>query len=654
MGGSRNLNEWLDALWREQVTKFVDRPIESHRLPLPEGATFPHPERVVLVLDNSLSIDFGALCYLRRGNEKRQRGKGGKVELSSFSATRSVEIRALIDIVSDRFAHSGLRPKTVHRNYGDFVQFINWCDSNQHSNVLSAEESARVAFRGYVENLRRLVSQNQIGNDTAARNQVRTLDILEDYLNVEHLSRGINLLMRSGHLDESTPVPDDAAQEKVLAWCTCLLNGFSELIVDRKPFPFRLAVPKYLNWPNDSLWVFPLKRWCEPPDTESDTNYRNYDYRNGRVRTQKEVKEMYGKTKYPSDNNRNNKSAHKYIVEANQDFFHHERIARGMLAVQAFLLMFIASTGINLAQALEMPWNEELEEASRKPATERQQFRTIKYRANSCLMSFEIGIEYMPHLRRYLQLRKHLLIGRRCDYLFFSYSFSRTIFESGPIPLQSSALKQCFKTLKRLSPTLPKVLARQWRAAKQDHVIRNHDPATAARVMQQSQITALRKYSNGSEVSQQIELSSFFSHVEKVVIEKGQEIAGSETRSVGICISPQHPKAIAENLPVKPDCKGSEGCLFCDKYRAHADDTDVRKLLSARYCIRKTSHLTSNQEQFDRLFGRILQRIDFILLEIKRHDLKMVEKVEQEVDIEGEMTPFWSAKLATLMELELL
>lgn len=530
---------------------------------------------------------------------------------------------------------------------------MDWCDSNQHRKILSNETSARAAFRCYVDELKRLVSQNLLSNNTATGYQNSVLYILQDFLNVENLDRGVNILVKSQRIVEPTTVPDDASQEKVLAWCKCLFNGLTELVVDQKHYPFPLTVPGYLSWPDDRLWVFPLSGWCLPPGHKNKRNFQAYDFSNGTVRTYQEIKRLYKNNLNDSLVYNSITNANKFIEESNRDFFKCHRIEMGMLAVKAFLMIFIASTGSNPSQVVELPWSEELEDSVRSPLSERQGFRAIKYRANNRAVFFELGIKYMPYLRRYLQLRNYLLNGRSCEYLFFGFSRSMNCLENDPTPLLVNIIPSFFDTLKRLTPTLPRVVPKQWRAAKQDYLIRNHDPVTSAIIMQHSTETSIKKYSNGSEVAHQIELSTFLNQVEKIVLKQDQKIEGSEVRSIGICASPRHPQAIVDHLPLTPDCKGPEGCLFCDKYRVHADETDARKLLSARYCIKITSHLASSQEQFARLFGSVLKRIDFVLGEIKRRDTKMVEKIELEVDIHGELDPFWAAKLETLMELEL-
>jgi hypothetical protein len=634
------------------MVDFEDRKVEFHILPRPKGAILPYPERAILIFEDGHTLDVGALCYLRRMPGIRKTNGGRKVDVSSLSQLRRHEVRVLIAHISERLAQSGLKKRTEFGRFYAFTLFVDWCDKNQHSRLFDNELNARAAFRDYVEELRRRVMQNDLGNNTAVSYQNLTQAILEDYLDADNLDQGLKLLGHSHHLVNPTPIPDNKSQEVVLAWCKCLLLGLSELVVDQKPYPFSLIVPRYLNWPDDRIWIFPVSAWCVTPDSKVLSKYQSYDYQNGRVYTVQEVKGLYP-SKSPSKTILGFEQAQKLIEKANKDFFCRPRIHRGMLAVSAFFVMYLAATGSNYSQAGEVLWNEELEEAVLNPSTERQGFRMIKYRANNRPVSFEIGIEYMPYLRRYLQLRKYLLQGKQFDYLFFSYGLAYKESKSEPILISEGDTKKLFLILKRLTPTFPSVVPMQWRAAKQDHVIRNHDLATAAQAMQHSLITTLRKYSNGSQVTQQLEMGTYFSQVEKIVLTQRQENTGFEPNSVGICTCPGKPKVVAENLPVTPNCKGVEGCLFCDKYRVHADEIDVRKVLSARYYIQKASRLANSQEQYIKLFFATLQRIDFILGELKRRIPELAEKIEMEVDIGGELDAFWSGKLEMLMELDL-
>ncbi len=639
------------------MTTLSSRPIVVYDLPLPKGIDLLHPEQVVLRYFKSHTIDVGALCYLRRNNfGRRTPGEGRKVDLTSFCSKRSRQIRTLIDVFTEAFGNGRQNAQTLDLLHRHFVQFMDWCDTNQHNDVLNDELLARAALRAYVEYLRRLVAQNQLNNNTAVNYQNHSREVLEAFFNVEYLDRGINILSKNIVFETPTAVPSDDAQGKVIAWCQSLFYGISELVIDQKPYPFAMNVPNYLNWPDNRLWIFPCHQWCKPPGStykrkKGPLDLIAYDFENGGVFELKTLESQYKAICNPKRAQRLRTTAIRKIRVANNDFRCRWRIERGILAIKAFLILFIADTGMNPSQAISLPWSNELDDALGNPLIERQGFRSIKYRANNKSVSFEIGAKFMPHFRRFLQLRQYLLNGKQFESLFFGYKPSDL---NNPVARFTDIIGNTFDAITRLDPTLPKVMPIEWRAAKQDHMIRNHDPYTAARAMQHSVTTALRKYSNGSESVHQMEIGNFLSHVESVVIENGKEIEHGETRALGVCSSPNHPVPINDKVPVQPDCKGPEGCLFCDQFRVHADDQDTRKLLSCRYCIQKTSHLANSQEQFERVFGVVLNRIDFILGEVKRKDAGMVEKVEREVDIDGDLDPYWVIKLETLMELDLI
>jgi hypothetical protein len=87
------------------------------------------------------------------------------------------------------------------------------------------------------------------------------------------------------------------------------------------------------------------------------------------------------------------------------------------------------------------------------------------------------------------------------------------------------------------------------------------------------------------------------------------------------------------------------------QYRVHADAADIRKLLSCRHCVRLVGGRADSIEQYDRSFGAVLRRVDFLLDELRKRDAALVEQIEQDVDIAGNLDSFWSARLDQLYEL---
>ena len=240
------------------MSKFGSRPVFVYDLPLSEGVSILHPEQVVLKFGQHHSCDIGALCYLRRRVAQRRRNFCGKdVDLASFNSARADLVRDLIEYISEDFATGGMRQATMYSLVSDFLRFINWADVNEHTNVLNGAPAGCSGIRAYVTHLRERVAQNSLSNNSGASLQNNASTVLAGFLRIDvsDLVRGIHLLRSSNKATESTPTPCEDAQSKVLAMCDALFSGFSELVLEGKPYPFRLTMPKYLEFPHDALWV---------------------------------------------------------------------------------------------------------------------------------------------------------------------------------------------------------------------------------------------------------------------------------------------------------------------------------------------------------------------------------------------------------------
>lgn len=639
------------------MSKYELRPVVFIKIPLPHADSIVRPEQVIVEFSRGNSVDFGSLCYLRRAKTRRGQRQGQQVDISSLDEARVGQISKMIKCASGFFTSSARRPASLHSMYYMWNVFMNWCDDQGHPHVLRDVESARAALHDWILQRRRLVNQHVMNNNTATGYQDSIIKVLQDYYDTSELALGMNLLVENQNLKVPTTVPDDRDQEIVLAWATCLMTQLSCLLLGEvnnskaADYPFLLRVPECISHPSGSLWIFPLSQWCITAEEASQrTRKLGYDYANGRVLTESELSAL--KPHLSSDRIAYAvKRAHAVINSSNANPYGWARMEKGALAQAAFFVLFLSLTGANNAQASALPWSEDLEQRMREPSTSRQGFRQIKYRAAGREVFFEIGVQYMPLLRRYLQLRTFMLAGHKCELLFFQYNH-RKPGNPEMIDHAHRMLNQFYTGLEKLIPNEFKtVKSKQWRASKQHQVARRGDPALAALIMQHSLETSLRHYSNGCEIEHQQEMGQFFARMQKTVLARGTRVNGSEIRSLGLCTSPNQPIAISSDLPVAVECSRSEGCLYCENYRVHADEVDVRKVISARQCIRVAAQYANSVEDHDRVFGPLLTRIANVLDEVKRHDSQLVMRVEKEVDEAGLLDSFWSAKLDTLVAL---
>lgn len=638
------------------MSMFSTRSVSVLNLPLPDGASVLKPEQIILRFESGRSVDIGALCYLRREvvstgrNKIRKSAEGRAVDLTSFNQARANRVRALITHISNDVRHSGRRVETCRDLVSRFIAFMGWADENDYRSVLDSAEAARSVVRAYAWHIRERVKMNALSVNSGARQQWAVFSFLSDFFDVDELVRGINLLRVRHATVESTNPPNEEAQSKVLALCEALFAGLTDLVLARKSYPFQIVVPKYLNWPDDALWIFPTSVGFMPPQmlAKRQTHYRfgwGYNYGHGRLSTLDELRSIKQFAEDTKSQLKAIQAAKQQLATANNDPRHTKRIQAGARALDVFILMFLAQTGMNWAQIIDLPWGDDYEVSA-----SHQAFRTIKWRAGNKDIHFELPIAFMPKFRRYIELRKYLLNGYACPFLFFKLGPQAT----GKATKIIFGPQSTYITLRRIDPDLPKVMPRQWRAAKSDWLIRNTDPSIAAMVLQNSEKTVLASYAAGSETTHMEEMTVFFDMVKSKVISSDEVIDTGVSRAIGICSDYGTPHQISGDVPVQPDCKREEGCLFCEKFRIHADERDVRKLLSCRYCLQQMAPLAGSEERFQATLNPIFTRIQVILDEVHSRDVAVVPKITYEVENEGELDPYWASKLEMLIDLGLI
>lgn len=647
---------------------FREREVDIYHLPLPTEAPLLHPEKALIVFDGSYgSLDLGALCYIQRSSKRRKNSNQGKyfgcqVNHLSLTESRVEIIREVISLFSQQVTIGRKRIGTVYTNAQAFIKFMDWADANKHTEALNDRKTASNAFKSFVAHLHEQVNRNLIARNQGANTQNRVLNFLNDFLGVQDIHRGINLLRRNINSVENTEPPSDNEQAKVLSLCETLFNGLAELVIDQREFPFCLRMPKYLDWSSPDLWIFPIIRWCIPPHAlpnraQSGQPNWAYDFANGRLAREDEIEHHYSvPVTYRGLSSTYRHSAAKNAIriakakisEANSDRNHWARREAAMLAHNAFVQLFVATTGLNFSVVAELPWSGDY-----LLTPTRQGFRAVKWRAGGRIVSIEISVDFLPIFKRYIQLRIHLLRDIEHEYLFLSFGVNANGY---PKKIHPKVLDGLYVTLANIDPTIEPILGRRWRAGKGDWLLRMKDISTTSDLLQNSPETVTKHYSAGSINTATSELTTFFNRVSDaalrgVVLAKGECVPSSQNAPLGICIEFGIPKKIEEGAPVEPDCKHQEGCLFCNKYRIHADERDTRKILSCRHCIEHTLHLPGAAFFFE----SILERIDLLLSEIdlrNGHD-GMVAKIRREVDEGGHLDAYWARKLELLINLDI-
>jgi len=372
-----------------------------------------------------------------------------------------------------------------------------------------------------------------------------------------------------------------------------------------------------------------------------------YDYSRGKVASPSDIESYFPAKR---ELNKAIKQANDNISTVNDNFRHKFRTQMGMLAQRAFFIKFLAVTGMNLAQGLTLKWTGDYQISA-----EQQTFRSIKYRADGKEVVFSVEKGFIKEFKSFLTLRKYLLADQNCDTLFFTFGTNQN---GAPKKLNSQVIYLTYTQLQLIDPLIPRINSRQLRVKKADFLINETDVSVTAMMLNNTEETVRKHYAAGSYTKTITEVSDFFEKLTKYsVIIKESDVDNLTEVAVGECRKKGSPNSLKTNIAILPDCRQPEGCLFCDQFVVHADEKDIRKLISCRYCIKLTSPLSDSKEHFDKLFSPVFQRIQFILDEIKNSSAKcndLVNRILIEVEEEEELDIYWEKKLQILIELGLI
>lgn len=356
----------------------------------------------------------------------------------------------------------------------------------------------------------------------------------------------------------------------------------------------------------------------------------------------------------------NRNQAIRNLEERNKDKRHigRERLASYGLSIG--MLLFIAQTGANLdtAQQLQLDTMEIL------PSTQGRRFSGTKSRAGGKTVYPEFGLKFEPVFRKILELREWYIKAEPCDFIF---PLRNEIQQLGPVSYGRLQLMK--KLFQRIFPRIVWITPQQWRKHKSSQSVElsGGDLLLEAEIMGHSLDTARKNYSRTSfqDASQQI--SRFFNElrevavsqtrtVERIAVQTLDESVDVQILPVGACITvaPQPEKALGftEQAPT-PNCQQFEHCLFCQHYAVHADDTDVRKLLSLKCLLGYVKQKATDLVKWEQQFGVVLHRIDEVLTELADTYQALAERIasiQNEVE-SGDLDAYWFNHFELLIDL---
>jgi hypothetical protein len=594
-------------------------------------------------------FDIGSWCYSKRRtvphNRKTTAGATKEIVPESLMKSRREFVINYLEYIS-LYIKLGKSAHTISTSTGQFQRFVAWCDHN-FLEALDNQNNYVEAVSRYTDELIHQIKSNKININTAASFQLVMKNVGKNIYGdpYDELFRNVRKISRSLAATEKTEVPDLSKAKKAIKIYQQVFHQLSNFVVNEEKFPAKILID------NDTFWHFPSSIPYGGATTIRKKQalrdkFISYDYENGKVRSLEEAISL-SKTKDPAirkiSAEKAIKNAKILINSSNTNKFHHRRLDAALFAAQAFLMLFSAHTGMNLSQINSITWSEKFNTDKEKIG-----FKSIKYRANGKLNKFYISNSFSHTFKKYIALRKYILGAIGCNEfptLFFN------VIDKKPRYCGMNISTTFHKRIKVCFDIDIKVTTRMWRAMKADWLIRNTDITTTSLILQNSESTIIKHYSEGSQTSQANEVSNFLDQYKSVVSSNGDL---KTTRTIaGSCSDYRNPSQIIDYDMVS-DCSSPEGCIFCDKYRVLPNEEDIRKLFSLLYVIKISKPLALNESHYLRFSEKATGAIHAIIEAIKETKLiseEIISKISSEVMDNEKLTPYWTRKLAMLEDI---
>lgn len=644
---------------REQL--FEPRQTVTLELPLGKYIRILHPEQIILKIAEN-HIDIGALCYALRSNKTRKQRQAQEVSTRSFLKRRPKQILLLIKSISALITDGGMSIETTGRYALLIVRFIKWADDNNLNDCLTGGEATRAAFLAWSADTHERYRRQQFGEKEHNSRLHCVSKLLEATTGVENLMQGVRKVKQRSNPNGGTEPLALHDFAHAVALNQSIFDGLCELVLENRPFPYKLDLPHSLGWRDNYLWLFPTNRWHYIPHLRDEATRKisganaswAYDYENGRLANIDEIVHRYrGNSQTARLHNAKNaiKDATIRLDEANTDIYNTWRFTLGLIAQRTLLFLFFCNTGSNVQVVRDLETDGNI-----SASVQNQKFRALKWRASGKEVTLVVPATFMPRLRRFMELRKYLLQGRKTPYLFFSCGQRNN---KAPARIGTFELENLYRTLLlKIDPQLPKMGARALRASVDDYYLRLYDSVVAAAIMGHTVETEQKKYARGSANDHHEEMALFMASVsesarrQRVIPLKVVPSEASPLEQGGHCYSFGRPEALAAHVPVKPDCKASQGCLFCEHRVLVAGEEDARKVASAAYVMEQLILGPKHEEALRPLIAKCDEDLEKIAAFPNCYAI--VDRVRKDVYENENLAPFWIDKYQLFLELGIL
>lgn len=573
-------------------------------------------------------VDIGIFCYKERSRTKAKK----TINNQSLIPSRCEALRNWTESAIEGVQIKSLQPVTIGSKFERLIAFLDYADSALLKDPCENAESYADALRSYTNYLRNTFSTERSASYLQLLQSEAILSgswffpqTTTDFKN------NLFLIRAPKHSKKQTATPSEEEMQKSLTISSKIFNQLFDMTMQFTKLPCQVTFDK------DPTWIIPGTPWyADPVEKKSKT----WNYREGRPLTQNETTDTAATWRKTSAR------THKTIERVNSDRYTQLRYTLASFARDAFLALFCANSGLNEKQIIDLP--EDLEIINN---TKNHLLCVIKNRSGGKNVYGTITNVFRPSLEKYMDLRKYLLRERQHPKLFFRTSSTEDLslydLDEGQL------VKYYTKIEKTLRLDIPKLGYRQLRKFKSVWLRKSKGVKASANAMGHTPQTSDKNYSEENKETAEAEMATFFTKLSASVSDRIIGITLKELRrpegdlatQAAHCKKPDNPRPEIQAVSAIVKCGNPRGCLFCDNFRIHADEEDVRKICSQKYVTMETMSLTDSESHFNEVHGETIARIDLYLETISKLSKSkelMVKRIHHDVFSNENLTPYWS------------
>ena len=615
---------------------------------------FDNDEKITLNRVDNIVIQFGSnfhhlgrICY-KNVQVTNKNNRDLKADLDSLDITLIPFAKKLVSYVADLML-DGKRVRTLSGFTGFIISLFKRTRSegiNLHCNKASIQSFIH-SYTDYLLHQIKIYDRSLklgLSTHTAQTYQSRVISFFSYAIGVEEseLTGGLFLIQRNNNQVQSALALNDEVFAKQFNLYTQIFRQFSNIVLDH------VEIPTSVNVNDEPLWIAPsYNQWLKPKHKKT-IGMRAFNYDTGGFYSIEEL-ELFehnkGKKRYQLGQHVS--QAWDATVKVNQRHSKLRLLLAGW-ACRAYFMHFSIVTGENDSTAASLMFEDEyLTDKSE------QNFKSIKWRANGITVKYDIQNEFVTDFKRYIQLRSYLIDYYQQDYkaLFISAAVSKltSLSTKGDVSCSFRKLFSIQFTGTPLTGT-----SKSFRVSKSLWVRNNYGSGISSYIMQHNNKTSDSHYANKDEEKSAEQITDYLAELDKQLL---KEPVPSVPTPSGNCTEESKPEqliSLPSNSPITVSCGNHEGCFFCNKYRVHVDEADIRKLLSVKYLIIQSQNLAASQEHFDSVYKPVLTRIEDLLGHIGDKEpncLTLIESVREEVFEQELLSEYWYRKLELLDEL---